>query len=68
MSAPAGLDHTASIASAAPIICVMFVHESGYVESYRRDEIRQSLDGFRAILAEHRAAGRRPLVMRSAAK
>lgn len=50
----------------SPIASVLFIHESGYVESYRPAEIRAAPDLFREIAAEHSAAGRSPLVMRSA--
>lgn len=53
--------------SNGPIICVIFVHESGYVESWKADEIRAEPDAFKAILEEHRAAGREPLAMRASA-
>lgn len=46
------------------IISVMFIHESGLVENYRVDEIRANPEAFKAILAEHKAAGRHPLAMR----
>jgi hypothetical protein len=48
----------------SPILSVMFVHESGYVESYKPDEIRAAPEVFRAILAEHKTAGRKPMVLR----
>jgi hypothetical protein len=48
----------------APILSVMFIHESGYVESYRPDEIRADPATFRTIMASHMDEGRKPLVMR----
>ncbi len=56
-----------STAKKGPILSVMFIHESGYVEAYKPCEIRADPETFKAIMAEHREAGRKPLVMRQAA-
>lgn len=48
----------------APIICVMFIHETGYVESWKPDEIRADPGAFKAVMDEHRVAGRKPLALR----
>lgn len=48
----------------APILCVMFIHESGYVENWKPAEIRANPGAFKAAMEEHRVAGRKPLAMR----
>ena len=47
-----------------PILCVMFIHESGHVESWKPEEIRADPGVFKAVMEEHAAAGRKPLALR----
>jgi len=66
LEAATGPDRGLDAAQRGPIIKVIFVHESGYVESYTPAEIRDNPDIFQAILEEHRVAGRKPLALRGA--
>lgn len=53
-----------AVAAKGKILTVLFIHDSGYVESHSADEIRAAPEAFKALLAERKAEGRRAIVMR----